>query len=136
MLDLRNVLELINHTFNNGSLSEHNAIRQVHRQPVLGIGSELGDQLDAKSLKEQFIQGMRDVAFIAENLPEQLMDQSWNRLAIIHIARGQQHIEQFAAIIDNQVQFEAEKPTGRSLSSTCQPCKYLMRGNALVNTHI
>ena len=52
MLNLRDVLELIDHTFHNGSLSEQDAIHEGHGQAVLGIGSELGDQLDTESLTE------------------------------------------------------------------------------------
>jgi hypothetical protein len=70
MLNLRNVPELIDHTFNDGSLSKQDAMRQGHGQTVLGGGSELGDQLDTKSLLEQFIQSLRDVTFVTENLAE------------------------------------------------------------------
>ncbi len=48
MLDLRNVLELINHTFNDSSLSQQDPIGQGHGQTVLGVGFEHGDQLDTK----------------------------------------------------------------------------------------
>ena len=136
VLELRNVLELINHTFNNGSLSQQDAIGQGHRQTVLGIRSELGYQLDTESLTQQIIKRLGDVALVAKNLSEQLADQSWNRLTVINVTGRQHNIEQFTPIIDDQVQLEAEKPTGGSLFPTSQPGKNLVRGDTLIETHI
>ncbi len=44
--------------------------------------------------------------------------------------------EQFAPIIDHQVQFEAKEPAGGCLSSLGKPGKDFMRGNSLVETDI
>ena len=103
---------------------------------VLGIGSELGDQLDAEGLTEQFVERLRDVAFVAKHLSEQVMKQPWNRLPVIDIARCKQDIKQLTPVVDDQVQFEPEKPASRNLSSTCQAGKHLVRGDTLVETHV
>ncbi len=52
---------------------------------------------------------LRDVAFISEELAEQLFDQTWNRHAIIDIAGCDAELQDFASIIDHQVQLEAKE---------------------------
>jgi len=52
----------------------------------------------------------------------------------IHIARREHQIEEFTAIIDDQMQFESKKPTG-SLSALGQPGKNLGKVDSRVLTH-
>jgi hypothetical protein len=59
-------------------------------------------------LTQQFIKRLRDVTFVAKNLPKQLADQSWNRLTVIANTGRHQNIEQFIPSINDQVQLEAE----------------------------
>jgi hypothetical protein len=53
VLDLRNVLELIDHSFHQGTLSKQDLVDQVH-QAVLHVRLELGDQGYSKSLEQFF----------------------------------------------------------------------------------
>jgi len=59
-----------------------------------------------------------------------------NGFSIINIARCHQHIEQFASIIDDQVQFEAKEPAGRGFASLGQTGKDFVGGDALIETNI
>ena len=47
----------------------------------------------------------------AKKLTEENFGQFWNRFTVIDIAGGQAKSQQFTDLIDNQVKFEAEKPT-------------------------
>ena len=53
MLDLRDILELIDDTFNDGSLAQDELVMQGD-QTVLHVLSQAGNELNAKGLKEQF----------------------------------------------------------------------------------
>lgn len=88
MLNLRNVLELINNGINNRAFAEQETVRQGHRQTVLRVGFQIGDELDPEGLAKELNKWVRNVAFISKNLAKQLMDQVWNRFTIIHIGWG------------------------------------------------
>jgi hypothetical protein len=53
---------------------------------------------------------------------------------VIDITRSKQDTQEFAPVIDDQVQFEAIKPTGGGLAPFCQASKHLVRANPLVET--
>ena len=60
--------------------------------------------------------GLRDVAFVSEELAKQGLSQVWQRLAIIHVAWGQPAIQYFTQVIDDQMELEAVKPAHRGLA--------------------
>jgi hypothetical protein len=66
-------------------------------------------------LKEQFGQGSREVSAVADELATQPLDHLRNRGAIIDIAWRQAAREQFALVIDGQVQFEAKEPPSSAI---------------------
>ncbi len=72
VLDLRDVLELVNHAFNNRSLPQHELVENGD-EAVLHLRLELGDELHPFG-KERLEQRLRDVAPIAEELTEQPFD--------------------------------------------------------------
>ena len=111
MLDLRDVLELINDGLNDCSAAQQNTITPSH-QLVLHILAQLGDQLKIKHLAQGLSQGLRDVTLVPEELAKQVLSQVWYRFAVIDIARREAEAQDFALIIDHQVQFEAIKPAG------------------------
>ena len=53
MLDLRNILELVDDTFNNGSFAQEKLVMQSD-QTILHVLSQAGDELNTKGVKEQF----------------------------------------------------------------------------------
>jgi hypothetical protein len=81
-------------------------------------------------------QPLRNVAYIAEELAKQLFIELWHRLTIIPIAGGDAKLQDFAPIIDHQVQFEVKESAGGGFTTRCQAGKYLVDVNALVETHI
>ena len=135
MFDLGDVFQLINDAFNNRSTSQQDAIGHEH-QLVSHILAQLGNELDVKHFSQSLGQILGDVAFISEELTEQSLDQTWNRLAVINIARRDAELQELAAIIDHQVQLEAKEPAHRRLSTSCQSLKYFVAVDALVEAHI
>ena len=112
VLDLRNVLELVNDCFYNRPFTEEELVGQGH-QAVFHIGFEFSDELEAKGLEEVEKKGSGEIACVGKHFTKEIFDQAWHRLAVVDIAWGQDEIEQLAAVVENQVQFEAEEPAGR-----------------------
>ena len=79
---------------------------------------------------------MGEIAFIPKELAKQLFSQARNRLAVIHVARGNAELEDFAAIIDDQMQFEAKEPAGGCFPAGSQPRKHLVAMDALIQADI
>jgi len=79
---------------------------------------------------------LRDIAIVAEYLPEQLLGQAGYWLVVIDIARSDTELQDFSTLVDHQVQFEANELTHRGLSTSCQPCKDLVRMDTLVEIGI
>jgi hypothetical protein len=132
MLNLGDVLELIDNAFYNRSFSQQDAIIQCHRSAVPRIRPQSGQQLHTEGVEHKFVKLFRYIAFIAKELTKQFADQFRNGFAIIDVARGEQNIQQFTAVIDHQMQFEAKKLAGGGLASSGQASKYFVRGDALV----
>ena len=116
MLNLRNVLELVNDGLHNRTFAQQEFIHQRHEH-IFHVGTNTCDKLDVEGAQQFFKQLFGNVAFIGKQFTEEFSDHLGNRLAIIHIARCQHEIEQFASVIENQVQFEAKKPASRGLAT-------------------
>ena len=85
----------------------------------------MGDEV--YSVLEQLLQeGLGQVAFVTKQLAEEPLDQLGQHLDIVAVARRQAPAEQFTAIIEHQMQLEAEKPAHRSLAARRQPSKDLV----------
>src|SRR5436309_3119713 len=88
------------------------------------------------SLSEQLLkQGLRSVAFIAKELAPEPFDQTRHWFAVIDIAGGEHKREQFALIVDDQMQFEAEIVADTALATRGLPIKYFMMQDAFVMTN-
>ena len=109
MLDLRDVLELIDDGLNDRSAAQQNAIAPGH-QLVLHILAQLGNQLKIKHLAQRLSKGLRDVTLVSEELAKQLLSQVRHRFAIIDVARGDAKTQDFAPVVDYQMQLEAKEP--------------------------
>lgn len=87
----------------------------VH-QVAFHIFSQLGNIVYSIN-KKLFKQSFTDIPFVSEVFPKNLVMKrfSFQRLAVIHIALGEQKIKCFTAFIDNQVKFKAKEPANRTL---------------------
>lgn len=86
MLDLRDIFQLINDRFDDGSLAQQDLIDQQH-QAVLHVLAQLGDQLQVEIPPELLHQLLRDVAAIAKQFAMQTLGQGWHWFAVIAIPR-------------------------------------------------
>ena len=134
VLDLRDILELINDRFYDGTLPQQQVFRQRH-QAVLHVRAQLGNQANTEGFQQELKERLGDVALVAKQFTEQVFNQFWDRFAIIDVAWRERHIEQFTSIVDNQMQLETEEPAGRTLSSLGEVGKYLVLLDAQVVTH-
>lgn len=88
MLDLRDVLQLVDDRFDNGTLAKHQTVSQGH-QSLFHVALELGDELNACGFEQLFCQLLRDIAFVCKHFAKQLLQQFRNRNAVIGVARSQ-----------------------------------------------
>lgn len=116
VLDLADVLELVIDRFDDGALAQQELIAEIH-EDIAHILAQLGDELDALCDEQVFDERLRNIAFVADEFAKEATDQGGNWLAIIDIARGQTDGQEFAPIIDDQVQFEAVEPADRGLAT-------------------
>ena len=131
VLNLRNILELVNNRFHNGALAQQEFVGEWH-QLITHVALEFGDQLNAKGRQQVLKQRLGDVALIGEHFAEQLPDQLRHRFAVIDIAWREREVEQFAALIENQMQFEAKEPADRGFAACGQSCKNFVLLNTAV----
>lgn len=122
MSNLRDVLQLVGYRLNKGSLAQHKLVKQS-QQTVLHVLAQAGNKLYIL-LEKLVSQGLRNVALVAEQLAKEVFGQMGYRLAVIDIAGRQVESQQLAAIVDDQVQFEAEEPAHRRLASGRQTIKH------------
>src|SRR4051812_40518172 len=82
--------------------------------------------------KELVKQLLRDIALVAKQFAKEFTGKCGYRLAVIDIASRQAKGEQFATIIDHQMQFEAIKPAQRGLATLRDAFKHTVAVNPLV----
>ena len=109
MLNLRDVLELVIDGFNNGAFSQKELILQKH-QAILHILLDRSDEMQVLS-KKLFNQGLGNVTFVGKELTEKCRCQIGYGFTVIQVARGEIEGQDFPPVIDDQMEFEAIKPT-------------------------
>ena len=109
MLNLTDILELVIDALDDRPLAEQELVG-VGQYAFTHILAHLGNELNAV-LDEQLLgKGLGDVAAIPKELAKAAADEPGDRAAIIDVARGQAEREQFAAVVDHQVEFEPIEP--------------------------
>lgn len=91
--------------------------------------------MQAERLHQLLAERLRDVALVREELPEQLLDQVGDRLAVIDIAGEEGHSQQLAPVVEHQVQFEAVEPPHRGLAALGHLREHLVLGDAAIFAH-
>ena len=129
MLNLRDILELINHGFDNRPAAEQDAIGPGDQLVLITAhGNEVYVEQGTQGLR----QGVGNIPFVAEEFAKQGLGQAWDRLTVIHIAGREAKLQKFALIVHHQVQFEAKKPASRGLPPRCQASKHFVAMDALI----
>ena len=87
MLNLRNILQLVNHSLNNSALAQQQSIAQKH-QTLFHIAFEFGDNLDTDAIHQFLKQFLGDVTFISKHFAKQMLQQVRYRFSVVHITRS------------------------------------------------
>jgi len=69
-----------------------------------------------------------DVALVGEQLAKQAPHEFGHGFAVVHVARREREIEQFALVIEDQRPFEAKEPAERTFAAGRQSRKDLVHG--------
>ena len=117
MLNLRNVLQLVNHRFNNGSSPQEQLICPVH-QAIFHVPFEFSHQVNAPVLLELKGEFLGDIAPVAKHLAKEPLQPLGHRLTVIDIAGCEDRVEQLALLIDHQVQLKPKEPVHRRFASS------------------
>ena len=129
--DLGNTLELVDDGPDNSPLAQEHLV-PLGREPILHVRLEFRDQLEAEGLQQLLKQGLRQIALVRKDLPEEALDQARTSFAIINVTGRQGHIQEFAPVVEPQMQFEAKEPAGQTLAPARHAVKYLVVINAVV----
>ena len=130
MFDLGNVFQLVVHRFNQGTLSQQDFVHQRH-EAVFHVPTQGCNELNAM-LPQRMEQTGRNVTLVAEELSGQSASQGWDRLSVVNISRRQRYRQQFAAFVDDQMEFETEKPAHRCFTQLGKPVEYAVSPDSLV----
>lgn len=137
VLNLRDILELVDNRFDDGSFAQENLVHQVH-EFVLHVAFELGNQLDVL-VKECLKELLGDIPSVCKELTPQLLNQVRYGLSVIHVTRsetpGQREPSGRTFIIDDQVKFEAIEPVHTGLASLGPLFKDPVRVDAPIVAH-
>jgi hypothetical protein len=127
MFNLADVFQFIVNCFNNRAFPEKYFIPDAH-QAIFHIAFDTGNQVQS-ILKKQFAQGCRNIAFVTIELAEQFFTQGLNDrpLPVVHMGGSNAEIEQFAFVIDHQMEFESVKPSHRAFAGGCRILKTRLR---------
>ena len=111
VFNLGDMFELINDGFDESSFPQQ-ALVGLRQGLLFHVGSVLSNQLEVASLDQVFAQLFGHIPSVGDQLAKQGAHEAGDGSAIIDVAGGERHVEQLASIIEDQVQLEAEKPTG------------------------
>jgi len=115
--------------FDNRALAQQDLVPQGH-QFVLHVLFDASDELQA--LFPQLVeQRLGDIAFVAEHFPGEAVDHVGHGFAIVDVAGGEFDGEQFAPVVNDQMQLEAEEPASRGFAALGDIAEHAMRMDAM-----
>ncbi len=128
MLDMQQVLELVKHGFHQGPAPKDDLF--VQQEQAIGHGAlEMGDQADAPGLQQLAGQRLRQVPFIAKQAAPEPFRQLGHRTAVIEVPGRRLAGQQFAVVVDHELQLEATEPAQRGFTALGQVTKHAMLAN-------
>lgn len=135
VLHLCNVLQLVIDGFDDSPLPEQHPVRYRH-QRTLHVALEFGDEL--YSVHKEFLEKLlADVSLVADQLAVKEIRKCLvlQRLPVIHIPRRNHEVEQFAHLVADKMELEAEKPSHGAFPALGDAFENLVNVNALVFAH-
>ena len=129
-LDLGDVLQLVVDRLDQRPLAQEQFVGQG-QELVLHILPKLGDEPQFLRF-EQRRQRSADIALVTEEPAPQLSDQVRHGPPVIDVARRQVAAQKFAAVVDDQVEFEAVEPAHARLPALGRAAEDFMLRDAQV----
>ena len=115
VLDLADVLELVVDTLDDRPLTQQQLVSEG-QDPLAHVLTQLGDQHEALGREQLLGERLGDIAAIPKQLAEEAAHQTGNRAAVIDVAWRQTEGQQFATVVDDEVELEAVEPADRGLA--------------------
>ena len=115
MFDLRDILQLVIDGLDDGAATEQQLVGERH-EPVRHILANSRNEFQA-TLEEGEKELVRQIALVGEELTKQGLGKARDGLAVIDIPWREVKGQDFAAVIDNEVQFETIEPTHRRFAT-------------------
>ena len=110
MLDLADILELVVDALDDRTFTQKQLVGK-REQPPAHILARFGHEVKAPLDQELLGERLGDVAAIPTEFADETTRESGDRTPVIHVAPRQAEGQQLAPIVDDQVEFEAIKPT-------------------------
>ena len=136
MLDLRDVLQLVVDSLDQGPLAQEDLIGDSH-QLALHVALQFCHQLDAVH-KKPGEEALADVPIVTDQPAEDPLDEGSvpERLTVIDIARGEHKVQKLSPLAADQMQLEAIEPAHRALSPPDKSLEYLVEADALIPVNV
>jgi len=128
MLDLADVLELVIDALDDRTLAQQQSVGGG-KDPFTHILAQLGDQQEALPGEELLSQRLGDGATIAKELAKEATHEARDGATVIGVARRQAERQQFATIVDDEVELEPREPAHGGLATTRIDSKDAMLGD-------
>ena len=135
VLDLRHVLQLVVDGLDQRPLAQEDLVRDAHYLPP-HVAPQLCDQLDSVDEKPGE-KVLADVALVSEEPAEDPLYEGPvpERLAVVHIARGEHEAQEVAFLVADQMQLEAVEPAHGALPALREAPEDPVEMDALVPAH-
>ena len=115
VFNLGAIFELIDDGFNQRSFVQQDFVGPW-QELIFHVGTQLGNQLKGALLSQAFGQLVGDVASVSDQLAKEGLHQPGPGFSIINVAGGERHVEQWASMVDDQMELEAKKPSRRTFT--------------------
>ena len=100
MFDLRDILELVNDSLDDGAFAQQNFVKN-RDELVFHVRFNASNELKVGMQEKFFKKGLRNVTLVANQLAEKTASEVRNGYSIINIAGRKFHIQNFTSVIDN-----------------------------------
>src|SRR3954462_12597872 len=97
----------------------------------LHVPADAGEQCQPAT-QQVLRQLLADITLVAEQLADQVAGQRRDRRGVMDVARGQLQGDNFIAVVEDEVQFEAEEPAHRGLAALGQIGENLVPADAMI----
>src|SRR4051812_14097125 len=127
------LLDMTDDGFDDVAPVEQSLVEERHRE-AFHVAPDPRHQ--DKAAAEQFVREiLADVAFVAEQFPDQLAGQLWHRRGVMDVAGRQRERDDLTLMVEHQMELEAEEPADAGLAAPGQAGKHLMAVDATRVTH-